>query len=146
MKLIRVAVFAAEPSADRLVAEVLGVLKERHPAMRLYGVGGEELQRLGLESLFDTRDFAAVGAKEVFVKLPLIVRRLWQTVRALRLWKPDLFLSVDMSTSSYGIARALGRRARVKIHYIAPSVWLSRPWRARNFGALLRCDTNLARI
>ncbi len=133
MTLRCVAVFAAEPSADRLVAEALSVLKERHPELRLCGVGGDELQRLGLESLFDTRDFAAVGVKEVLVKLPLIVRRLWQTVRALRARRPDLFLSVDMSTSSYWIARALGKRARVKIHYIAPSVWLSRPWRARRF-------------
>ena len=133
MKLRCLAVFAAEPSADRLVAEVVEALKERNPNLRLYGVGGERLQRLGLESLFDTRDFAAVGVKEVLVKLPLILRRLWQTARALRSKQPDLFLSVDMSTCSYWIARALGRRARVKIHYIAPSVWLSRPWRARNF-------------
>lgn len=91
------------------------------------------MQRLGLSSLFDTRDFAAVGVKEVFVKLPLIVRRLWQTARALRALQPDLFLSVDMSTSSYWLARALGRRAGANIHYIAPSVWLSRPWRARRF-------------
>ncbi len=133
MNLRCLAVFAAEPSADRLVAEVVSVLKKRHPHLRLCGVGGEALQRLGLESLFDTRDFAVVGGKEVFVKLPLIVRRLWQTVRALRAERPDLFLSVDMSSISYWVARALGKRARVKIHYIAPSVWLSRPWRARRF-------------
>ncbi len=133
MKLRRLAVFAAEPSADRLVAEVVGLLKERHPQLRLCGVGGEALQRLGLESLFDTRDFAVVGMKEALVKSPLIVRRLWQTVRALRAQQPDLFLSVDMSISSYWIARALGKHAAVKIHYIAPSVWLSRPWRARRF-------------
>ena len=133
MELRSLAIFAAEPSADRLVAEAVAVLKKRHPKLRLYGVGGEELQRLGLKSLFDTRDFAAVGGKEILVKLPLILRRLWQTVRALRAEQPDLFLSVDMSICSYWIARALGKRAGVKIHYIAPSVWLSRPWRARNF-------------
>ena len=143
----RIAFFAAEPSADRLGAEVARELLKKMPKAELVGVGGEALESLGLKSIFDIRDFATIGASELIANLPLLVRHLRQTIKALRNLQPDIFISVDMSLASYIVAQGLSkkiskgasnpqRKLPIKIHYIAPSVWLSRAWRARSF---VRC-------
>lgn len=142
---MRIAFFAAEPSADRLVAEVARELLKKMPDAELCGVGGEALASLGMQSIFDIRDFSTIGASELIGNLPLLARRLSQTIKDLRRMQPDIFISVDMSLASYIVARGLNngldidsrrissKRLPIKIHYIAPSVWLSRPWRARSF-------------
>lgn len=129
----KIAFFAAEPSADRLVAEVARELIKKIPDAELYGVGGDTLAVLGLKSIFDIRDFSTIGATELITNLPLLIRRLWQTIRTLRRLDADIFISVDMSICSYIVARGLGKKVGFKVHYIAPSVWLSRPWRAKSF-------------
>ena len=148
MTSIRIAFFAAEPSADRLVAEVARELLKKIPDAELCGVGGEALESLGMKSIFDIREFSTIGASELIVNLPLLARRLLQTIRTLRQMQADIFISVDMSLASYIVARgqsvgslsiirrAPTRKIPIKIHYVAPSVWLSRAWRARSF---VRC-------
>src|SRR5436190_22589266 len=128
-------IVAGEPSGDALGGALIAVLRERAGGVRLAGVGGEAMAQQGLSSLVPLSDLAVAGIAEVLPRAPLILRRVRETVRAIREMRPDAVVTVDSSGVSWRIAHRL-RCARERlplIHYVAPMVWA---WRAGRAGRM----------
>ena len=124
-------ILAGEPSGDRIAADLVSRLKRRVNLV-LTGVGGHELETLGLRSLFPMSDLAVMGISDVVKRLPLLLWRIEQTARAIRAAKPDVVVLVDSQDFSKLLARRLkrlGYRGKL-ILYVAPSVWARAPQRA----------------
>lgn len=124
-------ILAGEPSGDRIAADLVSRLKRRVNLI-LTGVGGNELEALGLRSLFPMSDLAVMGISDVVKRLPLLLWRIEQTARAIRAAKPDIVVLVDSQDFSKLLARRLkrlGYRGKL-ILYVAPSVWARAPQRA----------------
>ena len=125
---------AGEPSGDALGGALIAALRERTGnRIRIAGIGGEYMAQQGLPSLVPLSDLAVAGVTEVLPRAPLILRRVRQTVRAIREMRPDAVVTIDSSGFSWRIAQRL-RRAGERlplIHYVAPMVWAWRPGRAR---------------
>jgi lipid-A-disaccharide synthase len=125
---------AGEPSGDALGGALIEALRERTgDRMRIFGIGGEYMAQHGLSSLVPLSDLAVAGVAEVLPRAPLILRRVRETVRAIREMRPDAVVTIDSSGFSWRIAQRL-RRAGERlplIHYVAPMVWAWRPGRAR---------------
>ncbi len=78
-------IIAGEPSGDALGAALIAALRERTAGhLRIAGVGGEEMTAQGLESLVPIADLAVAGVAEVLPRAPLILRRVRETVAAIR--------------------------------------------------------------
>jgi lipid-A-disaccharide synthase len=71
------------------------------------GVGGQELEALGLRPLFPMSDLAVMGVSDVVLRLPLLLWRIEQTARAIRRAKPDIVVLVDSQDFSRLLARRL---------------------------------------
>ena len=73
------------------------------------------------------------GVAEVLPRAPLILRRVRETVAAIRTMRPDAVVTIDSSGFSWRIAHRLRRRGETLplIHYVAPMVWAWRGGRAR---------------
>ena len=87
----------------------------------------------GLPSLFDTADLSIIGIASIPRKLPLILRRIRETVDAVVAAKPDALIIIDSPDFTHRVARRV-RKAAPQIpivNYAPPSVWAWRPWRAR---------------
>jgi lipid-A-disaccharide synthase len=125
----KIFIIAGEASGDLIGAEVMRFM----PGAKFSGVGGEEMKRAGLASLFDIRGIAVMGLAEVLLRLPLILFRLWQTKRAIAREKPDMILTIDSPGFSFNIAKWARRHLAevMTVHYVAPSVWAWKPRRAR---------------
>ncbi len=124
-------ILAGEPSGDRIAADLVSRLKRRVNLV-LTGVGGNDLEALGLRSLFPMSDLAVMGISDVVKRLPLLLWRIEQTARAIRAAKPDIVVLVDSQDFSKLLARRLkrlGYRGKL-ILYVAPSVWARAPQRA----------------
>lgn len=124
-------ILAGEPSGDRIAADLVSRLKRRVNLV-LTGVGGHELEALGLRSLFPMSDLAVMGISDVVKRLPLLLWRIEQTARAIHAAKPDIVVLVDSQDFSKLLARRLkrlGYRGKL-ILYVAPSVWARAPQRA----------------
>lgn len=131
---LSVFVIAGETSGDFLAARLLEALIERRGPLRLEGVGGPELARLGLESRFPMEELALVGIAEVVPHLPRLLRRLGETQRAIRAMRPDLVLSVDAPSFSLRVQGRIGDVGAARVHYVAPQAWAWRPGRAKRLG------------
>src|SRR6266550_1809160 len=104
-------IIAGEPSGDALGAALIAALRERTAGrLRIAGIGGEAMAEQGLASLVPLADLAVAGVAEVLPRAPLILRRVRQTVAAIRLLKPDAVITIDSSGFSWRIAQRLRRR------------------------------------
>src|SRR5438874_12839360 len=127
-------IIAGEPSGDALGGALIAALRERAgDRLRFAGIGGESMAEQGVASLVPLSDLAVAGIAEVLPRASLILRRVRETVQAIRQLRPDAVVTIDSSGFSWRIAHRLRRHGErlPLIHYVAPMVWAWRPGRAR---------------
>jgi lipid-A-disaccharide synthase len=131
-----VCIIAAESSGDRLGAALMRALKARQPAVRLIGVGGDEMLHEGLRALVPAQHIAFIGFG-LIAHLPAIYRYIRDVSAAVVAARPDVLVIIDSPDLTHQIARRV--RARLPsvpiIDYVSPSVWAWRPGRARTMRA-----------
>jgi lipid-A-disaccharide synthase len=136
----KVFIIAGEASGDRLGAALIAALKKRDVSLDIRGVGGPLMQQAGLgESLFPMDDLSLMGVVEVVPKIPHLLRRINQAVMAIKVFDPDVVVTIDSPDFSFRVQKKLkeaGVRAR-RIHMVAPTVWAWRPGRARKIARFL---------
>jgi lipid-A-disaccharide synthase len=127
-------IVTGEPSGDALGGALIAALRRRLGSnLRIAGIGGERMRDEGLESLVPLEDLAIMGVAEVLPRAPIILRRVRETVAAIRALRPDAVVTIDSSGFSWRIAQRLRRQGETLplIHYVAPMVWAWRAGRAR---------------
>src|SRR5690554_1084903 len=132
---------AGETSGDALGAELMVALRElSNVPLRFSGVGGPAMERQGFTSIFPMTDIAVMGPREIIPRLPLIFRRIWQTVRHAVDQKPDLAVVIDSPEFTHMVAKRMARRAPdiPVVNYVLPSVWAWRQGRARAMRRYIR--------
>jgi lipid-A-disaccharide synthase len=130
----KIYLIAGEHSGDALGAKLMTALEDARPgAFHFSGVGGTEMQRHGLSSLFPIEDVAVMGPLSILPRLPRIVRRVYQTVDAALAAKPDVVVIIDSPEFTHPIAKRIRKRApQIPIvDYVSPSVWAWRSGRAK---------------
>lgn len=124
-------VLAGEASGDRIGADLVERLRGR-AGLQLSGVGGAELEAVGLRSLFPMHELSVMGWADVLPRLPLLLWRARQVARAIITGKPDVVVLIDAQVFSALVARqvrAAGIASPVLL-YVAPAVWAWKPERA----------------
>ena len=130
-------VVAAEPSGDALGGPILRALETLAPGQYRYiGVGGDQMQAAGLQTLFPMTDITAFGLAEVVPRIPQILNRLKQVVAAAHRLKPVLLLTIDGPDFSFRVAKRCLDLPCLKVHVVAPTVWAWRPKRAAKIARL----------
>ena len=129
---------AGEPSGDLIGARLIVALRERSAGnVRIAGIGGEAMLEEGLESLFPISDIAVMGLIEIIPRIPLIKRRMRETISRIESDRPDIVVSIDVPGFCYDIWKGLRGSDIPLVHYVAPTVWAWRPDRAKKFAAEL---------
>lgn len=122
---------AGEPSGDVLGARLMRALRDRSGGtVRFVGVGGDEMAREGLQSLFPITILSVMGLFEVLPRALAIRRRLKQTEALVRQAQPDCLITIDSPGFNRRLVQAVQDMDLLKIHYVAPSVWAYKPKRA----------------
>ncbi len=133
-KMPTICLVAGEESGDQLGSELMKALNKRlGVGVRYCGVGGERMMSLGLKSFFDMSDVSVMGLTAVLARLPLIIKRVYQTVDAVVAANPDILVIVDSPDFTHNVAKRVRKRAPhiPIVGYVSPSVWAWRPGRAR---------------
>jgi lipid-A-disaccharide synthase len=130
----KIFLIATEESGDRLGAGLMKILRQRlGGAVRFEGVGGQQMKREGLNSLFPIEELSIIGLAAVVLQLPKILRLIRLTTNAVTEASPDILMIIDSPDFTHRVAR------RVRAHdpsipiidYVSPTVWAWRPGRAR---------------
>lgn len=131
---VSVFMIAGEPSGDVLGARLMAALRDLTGGkVEVSGVGGEMMREQGLESLFPMEELSVMGITEILPHLPRLLRRIGETAAAVDRAAPDALVTIDSPDFTRRVARRVTDRTMARIHYVAPTVWAWRPWRARGF-------------
>lgn len=130
----KIYLIAGEPSGDALGARLMRSLKKKTDnSVEFFGIGGDSMEKEGLESLFDISELAIMGLAEVIPSIPKVLKRISQTVNDIQKIMPDVVISID----SWGFGSRVQKSLRKKslgipqIHYVAPQVWAWKKKRAK---------------
>lgn len=130
---LRVFMVAGEESGDQLGGALMEALRERAGRdVAFRGVGGRRMAAAGLSSLYPMEDLTAIGITAVIAKLPIILRRLRETVAAVLADPPDVLVLVDAPDFTHRVAaRVRAANPNIPIvKYVSPTVWIWREGRA----------------
>ena len=129
---------AGEPSGDALGARLMeSFQKISSRNFQFYGIGGQKMASQGLASIFPMSDIALMGIFEILPQAPKLIRRLNETVKDVEARQPDAIVTIDSPGFSLRVAKKLKDSGIPIVHYVAPSVWAWKSWRARQMRAYL---------
>ena len=132
---VTVFIVAGEESGDRLGANLMLELSALMPnKVKFEGVGGEQMSRLGLNSIFPLSDIAVMGITLVLRNLPRLLRRIKQTINAVVESNPDVLVIIDSPDFTHRVAKKVRKRlpGLPIVNYVSPSVWAWRGGRAKS--------------
>lgn len=138
---LKLAIVAGEESGDLLGEDLVQAVAELLPEqdIELIGVGGQNLLRVGLKSLFDPSEIALMGITAILAKLPRLVSLINKTAAHIIAEKPDCLIIIDSPDFTHRVARKVraANPAIPIINYVSPSVWAWRPGRAKAMSAYI---------
>lgn len=130
----KVFMIAGEPSGDVLGARLMAALRDLTGGnIEVCGVGGEMMREQGLESLFPMEELSVMGITEILPHLPGLLRRIKEAAASVDSTAPDALVTIDSPDFTRRVARRVTDRTIPRIHFVAPTVWAWRPWRAKGF-------------
>jgi len=129
----RVYLVAAEASGDLLARETAEQLRRRQPDIQLSGIGGPELEKIGITSPIDISPLSIFGLFEGLKAYGTVTKLADAAADAIIEAKPDAVVLVD----SWGFMLRVAQRVRARdagirlIKLVGPQVWATRPGRAK---------------
>jgi lipid-A-disaccharide synthase len=122
---------AGEASGDQHGATLVQALREQHAHLQVYGLGGEQMRAMGVETLFDVGTLNVVGAVEVLAKIPqgLRMARCLRTEAVRR--GTRVAVLIDAPGFNLPLARQLKRAGLRVIYYVSPQIWAWRQGRVK---------------
>jgi lipid-A-disaccharide synthase len=129
----KIFILTGEPSGDKLAATVIAKLMKIYPNINYLSVGGSNIKKLGIQSIFDLKEITYLGFTSVILNILKIRSKINQTVDEIIKFNPDILFSVDSPDFTLRVAKKVKENnAKIKtIHYVAPQVWIWRKNRVK---------------
>ena len=120
-----------EASGDAHGAQLVEALHRRAPALKIYGVAGEHLQRTRFEALFSVAKLTGMGLVELVGNLGNLYRAYALLKRALKQRQPDLLVLIDFPDFNLRLAKLAKSLQIPVLYYVSPQIWAWRKGRVR---------------
>ena len=129
----KIFILTGEPSGDKLASTVVTKLKNINPKIEFLSVGGTNIKKLGIESIFDLKDITYLGFTSVLFNIFKIRSKINKTVEEIIRFDPDILFSVDSPDFTLRVAEKVKKiNNKIKtVHYVAPQVWVWRKNRVK---------------
>ena len=129
----KIFILTGEASGDKLASKVIANLKNLNSNIEYLSVGGENLKKLGIRSIYDLKEITYLGFTNVILNIFKIKKKIDETVKAIEDFEPDILFTVDSPDFTLRVAeRVKIKNPQIKtIHYVAPQVWIWREDRVK---------------
>ena len=129
----KIFVLTGEASGDKLASKVISELNKLNSNIEYLSVGGENLGKLGIRSIYDIKEITYLGFTNVLFNIFKIKKKINDTVKAIEKFKPDILFTVDSPDFTLRVAERIKiKNPEIKtIHYVAPQVWVWREGRVK---------------
>ena len=128
---LRLGLCAGEASGDLLAGAMLRAWQQRGTSLDITGIGGDQMQAAGLESLCAIDRLAVMGLVEPLKRLPELLGIRRRLISQQQQVAPDLFVGVDSPDFNLPVERRLRAAGIPTAHLVSPSVWAWRRGRLR---------------
>ena len=91
----KIFILTGEASGDKLASKVISDLKKINQNIEYLSVGGEHLQSLGIKSIYNLKEITYLGFTNVILNIFKIRKKINETVKAIKDFKPDILFTVD---------------------------------------------------
>jgi lipid-A-disaccharide synthase len=114
---------AGEASGDMHGAGLVKALKMKNPNLNIFGIGGDNMAREGVELIYHTRDLSFLGFFEVIKHLPFIQKVFSHMIACTKTQKPDLVILIDYPGFNLRFAEKAKKLGFPILYFISPQVW-----------------------
>lgn len=121
--LSRVLMVAGEASGELHGAGVVRALRSRRTEVEVFGIGGDAMQREGVELLYHCSKLSFMGFLEVVKNLPTVMQVERTLLKTLEDRRPDVVVLIDYPGFNLRFARKVKERGIKILYYISPQVW-----------------------
>jgi lipid-A-disaccharide synthase len=118
-----IVIVAGEASGDLHGANLATELKRSLPSLRISGIGGRRMRESGVELLYDSSSWGAIGITEALKRVPRMLRVLYDVTTRLKADPPDLLILIDFGAFNVRLGRILHRAGVKVLYYFPPSSW-----------------------
>jgi lipid-A-disaccharide synthase len=133
----KIYIIAGEASGDNIGAKLMREILKLNPEAEFYGIGGEKMEKVGLNLLFPAKELSIMGFLEIIPALPRIWLRLRKTIANIIDIQPDIIITIDAPGFNFRVTKAIKNKVTAKlIHYVAPTVWAYKPERAKEIAKI----------
>ena len=139
----KVLIVTGEASGDLHGSQLVAVLRNLSPDIKICAMGGEKMRTAGAEILVDSTSLAVVGVTEVLSRFGAILQALRYLKAFIREEKPSLVILIDFPDFNFRVARAAKKHGSPVLYYISPQVWA---WRSGRVKAMARWVQKVAVI
>lgn len=131
-------IIAGELSGDNLGEGLLKNLKSiTKNNIEIYGIGGAKMIAQGLNPIFDIKNLSIMGILEVISKIPKILTLLSLTKKKIIEINPDVVITIDSPGFNFRLQKSIKELNIKRFHYVAPSVWAWKSYRAKKISKFL---------
>lgn len=132
-----VLIVAGEVSGDNHASAVLHRLREKAPALKFFGIGGNKMRDENAQLIEHIDNMAFLGFFEVLKHIPFIRKVQDRLMEVVRREGIDTAVLVDYPGFNLNFARRLKKAGIRVIYYISPQIWAWAPWRIRKIKRLV---------
>lgn len=129
-----IAVVAGELSGDLLGARLMRAIRAAEPEARFSGIGGPEMEALGFDSFLPMERLSVMGLFEAVGRFLELLPERRRLARRLEAAAPDVFVGIDAPDFNLSLERRLRTAGIPTVHYVSPSIWAWRAYRAAKVG------------
>ena len=132
-KVKKIFILTGEASGDKLASKVIADLKKLNTNIEYLSVGGENLKKIGIRSIYDLKEITYLGFTNVILNIFKIKNKINETIKAIEEFKPDILFTVDSPDFTFRVAEGVKlKNPEIKtIHYVSPQVWVWREGRIK---------------
>lgn len=123
-------IIAGEKSGEEHALSFFPELARLSPDTKFYGVGGDDLEKLGVELLYHLKDFSSMGFSEVVGKIPFYFKALKKLENEVVARGTKTAIVIDFQDFNLRLARKLSKRGVRVLYYVAPQAWAWKAHRA----------------
>ena len=133
---MKIIIITTEASGDYLGYHLIRQLKKKNLEIKIAGVGGPLMESTGFKSWVKITEFNTIGIFEVLIRILKFIKLLNFIEKKIRLSNADMIITIDSPSFNYRLAKRIQdlRKKNIKlIHYVAPTVWAWKKYRAKIF-------------
>ncbi len=128
-----VLIIQGEKSGVEHARSFLPEVIEKSKDFAFFGVGDSESEQLGVELLYDLKEFSSMGFSEVITKLPFYINARKKILSEVKKRKTKHAILVDFQSFNTSLLKPLSLLGVKVFYYVAPQAWAWKEGRVIKF-------------